>query len=77
MSDTRSVTYTYNEPYMAGTTATLTRSTDGAFIPCVLDNSDYQAFLTWIAEGNTAPEGWTGPTNSTAPPEAQTPPPTS
>ncbi len=29
------------------------RISDGAFIPFALDNTDYQAFLTWCAEGNT------------------------
>ena len=34
------------------------------FIPCNLANNDYQGFLTWMAEGNAAPQGWTGPTNA-------------
>jgi len=25
------------------------------FIPAVEDNSDYQKYLEWVAEGNTAP----------------------
>lgn len=32
---------------------------DGAVIPPVENNRDYQAFLAWVAEGNT-PEPWTG-----------------
>lgn len=41
------------------------RSDDGAFIPCSLENRDYQEFLSWMAEGNPAPAGWSGPTNAT------------
>lgn len=58
------VTYTYITPSEGGI-AVLQRSTDGAFVPCVLENTDYQAFLAWIAAGNTAPSGWTGPRNPT------------
>lgn len=43
-------------------TALVVRS-DGAFIPCVTTNNDYQAFLAWVKAGNTAPAGWTGPTS--------------
>ncbi len=57
------VTYTYQAPPAWGGSGTLVRSTDGAFIPCNLSNSDYQAFLAWVAAGNTAPSGWTGPRN--------------
>ena len=28
------------------------RTTDGAYIPVNPDNTDYQAFLAWKAEGN-------------------------
>lgn len=54
------VSYKYIAP-LYGSGGVLQRSTDGAFIPCDLENSDYQAFLAWIAAGNSAPEGWTGP----------------
>jgi len=35
---------------------TIVRLADMAFIPCVADNTDYQAYLAWVAEGNTAEE---------------------
>ena len=29
------------------------RTTDGAYIPVNPDNTDYQAYLKWLEEGNT------------------------
>ena len=29
------------------------RTTDGAWIPKVPENTDYQDYLAWVAEGNT------------------------
>ena len=37
----------------------LIRESDKVGIPFADDNSDYQEYLAWIAEGNTAEE-WTG-----------------
>lgn len=37
----------------------IVRKTDNAFIPCDPANTDYQAYLAWVAEGNTAEE-WEG-----------------
>jgi len=35
------------------TATAVKRLADNAFIPFNLDNSDYQEYLEWVAEGNT------------------------
>ena len=37
-------------------TTVIMRKADNAFIPCVEDNTDYQEYLAWLAEGNTPEE---------------------
>ena len=61
--------YSYQAPPpFPGLEGTIVRESDNstliAFIPLDLDNTDYQAFLAWMAECNPAPAGWTGPTNT-------------
>ena len=34
--------------------SSILRKEDNAFIPKDSDNKDYQAYLAWVAEGNTA-----------------------
>ena len=34
-------------------TNSVQRISDGAFIPVNADNTDYQAYLKWLEEGNT------------------------
>jgi len=36
-----------------GKAQSLKRTTDGAIIPFAPDNTDYQKYLAWVAEGNT------------------------
>jgi len=38
---------------LQGVDCSVVRSTDGACIPFDPDNTDYQAYLKWVSEGNT------------------------
>lgn len=40
--------------YALTQTTAITRTSDGANIPAVQANTDYQAYLAWVAAGNTA-----------------------
>jgi hypothetical protein len=51
------MTYTYKKvKNMEGvdSTTTILRKEDNAFIPIDEANTDYQEYLAWVAEGNTA-----------------------
>jgi hypothetical protein len=55
------MTYTYKllgnhtEPSLVGTPIEyILRKEDGAWIPKNTDNTDYQEYLKWVEEGNTA-----------------------
>jgi hypothetical protein len=39
--------------YRLTNTSTITRLTDGASIPADTANTDYAAYLQWLADGNT------------------------
>lgn len=39
--------------FMGKPAQSIIRTSDGACIPFAPDNTDYQAYLKWVAEGNT------------------------
>ena len=44
----------YNARIKGDLTHMIKRKSDGAFIPLDPASTDYQAYLAWVAEGNTA-----------------------
>ena len=51
-----------NSPMTGQPAQCVKRLSDNAFIPFAPDNTDYQAYLAWLAEGNTPlpPDDQTG-----------------
>jgi hypothetical protein len=43
----------FNNPDGSTVQTAIIRTTDGTCIPLNLDNTDYQAYLKWLEEGNT------------------------
>lgn len=46
--------YKIIQDQLSGQDVSIQRSSDGAFIPYDPANTDYQAYLKWLAEGNAA-----------------------
>lgn len=47
--------FTNNYTYTLSTSPNIIVRSDGVFIPCDTGNSDYLAYLQWVADGNVAP----------------------
>lgn len=45
--------YKLCQPFNGEPAQSVIRTTDGASIPMNSDNTDYQAYLKWLAAGNT------------------------
>ena len=45
--------YKLIKDFVTGETKTVKRLLDNAYIPFDPDNTDYQQYLAWVAEGNT------------------------
>jgi hypothetical protein len=45
--------YKIGQPNKIGVSTSIERMSDNAFIPMDEANTDYQAYLAWLAEGNT------------------------
>jgi len=45
--------YKLHKSYTANAVIWVQRLSDGTFIPFDSNNTDYQAYLKWVAEGNT------------------------
>jgi hypothetical protein len=52
-----SETYTYAPPLAGQKWGMLVRGSDNATIPCDGANRDFNLYLEWLSNGNTAPEG--------------------
>ena len=44
--------YKLNKSTLDGQTVSITKMLDGSCIPLDPDNTDYQAYLKWLSEGN-------------------------